>query len=90
MPPLKRIIAREWLYLLGWLFVGILPLPLVVMLVSLLFFPHVGSKATLAQLYDELMNGVIGDWLFVLAPYLLFQFVRSIIWAIRSVRGGSS
>ncbi len=40
--------------------------------------------------FYELLSGGNDFWLtwsFILAPYLLFQFIRSIIWAWRTVRG---
>jgi hypothetical protein len=81
----KRILAREWLYFLGGLIVGFVLVPF--LLAVLLPEPGVGLFRDAMGLYKRLFNKrEWGDWLFVLAPYLLFQLIRSIVWATKAVR----
>jgi hypothetical protein len=57
----KKAIAREWLYMLGCAFVGLV---------------------ILTQFDQDTKT----PWLDVIAPYVLFQLVRSIGWAITTVK----
>jgi hypothetical protein len=76
---LKRILAREWLYFVSAIIIGFVLIPF---LLSALFGPP-----GLGGFYEELVSDHSwGLWLFGLAPYLLFQLVRSIMWAIKTVR----
>ena len=85
----KRI-AREWLYFLGSFFFGLLVLPSL-MLVVARFFTHPTDSAAselLSAFYSGLMKrrDALITWLVVFAPYLIFQFVRSVIWAFKTAR----
>ena len=78
-----RSLAREWLYFLGLLFVGLVPWPLLV---------RATIGANLPGFYMALLGDaekasiVINCWLLVLLPYLIVQLIRSIGWAVRQVR----
>jgi hypothetical protein len=49
--------------------------------------PDVGLFKDVMWSYERLFNKrEWEDWIFVLAPYLLFQLVRSIVWATKAVR----
>jgi hypothetical protein len=72
----KKLIAREWLYFLLFFSIGIL-----------LLFPF--TTGTLQFFYECLIGegkGCFLMWLFVVAPYLIFQLIRSIIWAIKQLK----
>ena len=90
---MKRVIAREWLYLVLGFFVGLVIMPpLLYMFLSPDSYTatHTLGKAYL-ELFETLLGGdgfgsVLLAILIVLVPYLLYQFGRSIIWALRVVR----
>lgn len=72
----KKLIAREWLYFLLFFSIGIL----------LLF---IFTTITLEIFYECLIGegeGCFLMWLFIIAPYLIFQLIRSIIWAIKQLK----
>ena len=85
----KKVVAREWLYFLFWFLLGLAILP--------------GALATVFAPPDEVFKNLFGyrgfypgllegrgcwfRWLIVLTPYILFQVVRSMIWAIKTVTG---
>ena len=79
-------IAREWLYLLGGLFFS----QILVLTVSL----STSDKGSIDAFYSALFLPVnsyhtkekIGAWVLTLSPYILFQFLRSIVWALKTVR----
>ena len=80
-------LATEWLLFVGSIFFGILVgFPAV-------FFIFGGEgffEAYMRFLKDLLGVGESQDtmvsWLFTLLPYLLLQFIRSVLWAIKTVR----
>ena len=83
---IKRRLAREWLYFLGFLLFGLFLLPA---LLTLVFPSRDGFADELGQFYEAL--GGEGDaelaWLVVFGPYLLIQLIRSVIWAWKNSRG---
>lgn len=78
-----RIVAREWLYFLAGMSVGLLFVPLAVFLIS-------GERESVPTFYSGFFEALLGfrgvAWLVTLSPYLLFQLMRSVIWAIRMVK----
>lgn len=76
----KKLIAREWLYFLLFFSIGLIIIPV---LLRLIF-----SEMKLEEFYGCLIGeeDCSGVWLFVIAPYLIFQFIRSIIWAIKQLK----
>ena len=87
----KRTVAREWLYFVGLWFFGIFALP-----------PFVASilGKGMREFYigeESFYFGLIGAgglklaivlWIYTLSPYLVVQFVRSIIKAVKTLRRG--
>ena len=78
---IKKIVAREWLYFLGFVVAGLVVLPLPVMLI---LNPQEGVSAFYKALFEESQWQIA--WLIVIAPYLVFQLVRSVLWALRVSR----
>jgi len=78
---MKKIIAREWLYFLGCVLFGITVFPAASLLLT-------GNKIRRMGRFYELLIGFNDTvpWLFALSPYLLFQLVRSIIWAMKTAK----
>ena len=76
----KKLIALEWLYFLLFFSIGLIILPI---LLRLIF-----SDVQLGEFYGSLFGeeGCFGTWLFVIAPYLIFQLIRSIIWARKQLK----
>lgn len=68
---LKRIIAREWLYLLGFVAGSVV---LVIAVEN-----YIGYR------YVAFWPLSLGDWTVVL-PYAVFLFIRTIIWSVRQLR----
>jgi hypothetical protein len=80
-------IAREWLYLLGGLFFSQI-------LVLILAQSHSNKESFIASFYTALFlpteryhNPIdkIAAWVLTFSPYILFQFLRSMVWAFRTV-----
>ena len=75
----KKIVAQEWLYLLGFVVASLVVLPLPLMLI---LSPQEGASG----FYKALFEGEWIAWLIVITPYLMFQLVRSVLWALRALR----
>ena len=79
----KKRFAKEWLIFVISLFFGIFILPI-------LFFIFLRDDLTLSRMYTELFEAIFdgegGVYLFVLLPYILVQFIRSIIWSIKNIK----
>jgi hypothetical protein len=76
----KKSIAREWLYFLLFFSIGLIIIPV---LLRLIF-----SEMKLGEFYGCLIGekDCFRAWFLVIAPYLLFQFIRSIIWARKQLK----
>jgi hypothetical protein len=84
----KRRIAREWLIFLGLFSVGLVGLLVSFnMTLGHLDFPHPTALSwCFSELFENAGGGAIRCWLFVLAPYLLVQLIRSAVWAWKTIR----
>ena len=78
---IKKIVAREWLYFLGFVVASLVVLPLPVMLI---LNPQQGASGFYMALFEGREWRIA--WLIVIAPYLVFQLVRSVLWALRALR----
>jgi hypothetical protein len=79
----KKSIAREWLYFLLFFSIGLI----IPVLLRLIF-----SEVKLGEFYECLIGEedcFLVAWFLVIAPYLLFQFIRSIIWARKQFKNES-
>ena len=77
---LQRRIAPEWLYLLAAAVMGLIVLPATVMLLGR------GHALRFGLFYEAIAKGTdYARWV-ALTPYILFQFVRSIVWALRALK----
>ena len=80
----KKQVAKEWLYFLGCFCFGLLIFPSLLYLIFRLL-----SNKEDPQFFFQFYSVVVGGsdallaWSFVLAPYLIFQLVRSVIWGWR-------
>ncbi len=79
----QRSLAREWLYFLALLFVGLVPWPLLARATIGANLPGF-YMALLGE--AEKVSTVINCWLIVLFPYAIVQLIRSIGWAVKQVR----
>ncbi len=84
---MKKIVAKEWLYLTSFVFVG----GFVWVAIIALALSEAGGPGGLGPfrgILQELFGGkqMLQAWIFFLFPYFVFQFVRSIIWSIRILR----
>lgn len=82
----KKIFAKEWIvFISGILFSFLLPL-LIVLVVAVVR----GKFLPVGELYQIIFEGILkGDveaYILVLLPYVLVQFVRSIIWSIKTIK----
>lgn len=80
----KRVAAKEWLYLLTCLFIGLFIIPLILLVIN----DKIGN---IGEFYKELIKTKWKDipfvaWLTFVGPYLVFQLVRSILWAIKQLK----
>jgi hypothetical protein len=78
----KKRIAREWLYFVAFLPVGFVVVPLMLFITRWAFFDE--FYMTLFGYYGR--HEFVITWLSAFVPYLLFQLVRSIVWAWKTVR----
>lgn len=79
----KKRFAKEWLIFIGCILFSILILPII-------FYVFMADEYTLSKIYGDLFKAIFdgesGVYLFVLFPYILVQFIRSIIWSIRIIK----
>jgi len=77
---MAKIVAREWLILLGSFLVGfVVVLPMIVMI-----FDETYAQFWRALTMQEEQKYFWRAFFLLLSPYLLVQFLRSIVWAIRT------
>ncbi|MBI5573433.1 MAG: hypothetical protein HY919_02610 [Elusimicrobia bacterium] len=76
---IKKIIAKEWLLLLGSILFGI----------TCIFILCI-ALGTTEELIEAFCKLEIEAYFFVLSPYFLLQFVRSVIWAIKVLKKSKS
>lgn len=86
----KKLLAREWLYFVSFVFVGITFIP------ALVFFffasKDYAQRHNLLEVYGVFWGAIsagrtdLKDYLLIFCPYILFQFIRSIIWAYKTYR----
>jgi len=73
-------IARERLYFLAFFAVGFIVGPFILTLVF-------GQISDYPAFYEQMFGKhFLIAWVIVLGPYLLFQFVRSLVWGWKTVR----
>lgn len=82
----RRVVAREWLLLLGLVALGLI-VPWAIGLVS---FGRLPPEDWVNKRYDAVWEGENDAVLAVLAPYLICQLTRSLVWAYRVVRSPSA
>jgi hypothetical protein len=90
-PHWKRCLAKEWLTLVIGLFAGLL-VPLLVRAAVGVF---IYIPSTVGRDYREFLGMLFASrgvdrrfaWAVVLGPYVMYQFWRSIIWAVKTFRG---
>ncbi len=89
---MKQTIAREWLKLIGGLVVGLtMVLPFIYTFVSPDTYK---SKHSIGDAYSEwldmlLFQGVddsLVALVIILGPYICYQFVRSLVWAYKTLK----
>jgi hypothetical protein len=87
-PETKSIIAKEWLAFIGCFVIGSTVFPLMLMAYFINAPDTVGGKYGnfIEALFDK---RDIDAWAFALIPYFLYQFIRSIAWAIKTIRARS-
>ena len=77
----KRTIAREWLLLVACVLVGLTVLPV-------LLKAALGSEFRGVEFYRALIGARDWwlAWLMLMGPYIAVQFIRSIRWAVLTLR----
>jgi hypothetical protein len=81
----KKMIAREWLYLLLFLEVGIIVIPYFDAFILGAVPPKDIRPFYLALVGKE--SGSLKAWVLATAPYILWQLVRSTWWALKQLKG---
>lgn len=89
----RVVIAREWLYLVGGVILGVLLVPTLLFLLASLFSDR---PIPAAEFYGDVYRAAIrGDrdtiafWAWMLAPYAVFQLGRSVRWAWNVIRNSN-
>ena len=82
---MTRILAREWLVLLACAVFGFVALP------SLLWLAAWVSVVDRLPSYGEAMSSIYESFdsafgILAVIPYVVVQLVRSVIWAVRTIR----
>jgi hypothetical protein len=80
--------AKEWLYLLGFFLFGVSIFPAIFFSIAEEF---VAPSDTLGKFYGEFYRSLFNRdaytaWSIAFGPYVLFQFTRSVIWALKTVK----
>lgn len=102
----EKRVAKEWLYLLGCLLWGFVAMPVLFYWFGSLLKPPSSPDCSISSFCTEFYLALLGFgsssgsyvpkgavvfvWSIVLGPYFLFQFVRSVVWAWKTVRGGDA
>lgn len=93
MTKITKIVAREWVTLIGGLTAPFFSVPML----FYMFNPEWASKHSLIDFYNEFIQMLLGNtnkgefWIsiaLILGPYCLYQFGRSISWSIRTMKAG--
>jgi hypothetical protein len=87
----NKKVAREWLIFMGCFIFGGLILPF---LLALTIFPIRLGEQTILSFYSKFLKALFfeeGDnyifaWFLITAPYLLVQLVRSVAWAVNTLK----
>ena len=79
---IRKVVAREWLYLLALLVFGSTIVPFAFML----FFGHVSWNIYQRFITQGVVKSELVPCCVVVAPYALFQLTRSIVWAVRTLK----
>ena len=87
-PATKSIIAKEWLAFIGCFLIGSTAFPLMLMAYFINAPDTVGGK------YGDFIEDLFAKHdmealAFALIPYFLYQFIRSIVWAIKTNKAKS-
>ena len=82
------VIAREWLTFVVLLAFGLTIAPLVVMAIV----DKALKLAMLSAFYEALFSHDywVRAWLILLAPYIIYQLGRSLVWAVKTTKGRSA
>jgi uncharacterized membrane protein len=89
---IKNILAREWLTLIVGFLAGF---PLVLVIYTFISPADYTSHHSLIDVYKELISIFFGEkgsekllttMAIILSPYLVYQFTRSVLWAIKTIR----
>ncbi len=82
----SRTVAREWMIFLPSVIFGFL-IALVAFDALVDKWYHYAPPSALSELLSQLFGRFrLSTWLFVLAPYLIIQLSRSIIWSIKTLK----
>jgi len=93
---MKKIIAQEWLKLIAGFIFGLLIIPPFVYYFTFVYYfispERYPSKQSMADLYNKLfemlfykhIDDTLTALLIILGPYLLYQFIRSLVWAYKT------
>ena len=72
----KKLIIRELLILWCFLLFGFVLFPAAISLLG---------GASLSQFYKALAVGELYAWVLSCSPYVIYLFVRSIVWAVKTL-----
>jgi len=82
--PKNKRVGKEWLLFLKWFLIGF---------GGWLFVWFIGGDGSI-EYYIESLLGMQKDtlmcWVLTLAPYILYQFIRSVRWALKTHGGGGA
>ena len=73
----KKLILRELLILWCFLLFGFVLLPATISLLG---------GVSISQFYKALAGGELYAWMWSCSPYVIYLLVRSIIWAVKTLK----
>ena len=85
----KAKLAREWLLFLCCLVIGLFIIPFIIWIIyssknyNIFVFYNLFFKSLLIKDHETIIARII-----VVSPYVTIQFIRSIIWSIRTLKHG--
>lgn len=84
-PTVRKIVAREWLFFLVWIIGALILVPLICGAIWPSWPGLLTWEVYKALVFSLSIDNVAVAWALILGPYGIFQLMRSINWAIRTL-----
>ncbi len=82
----KKKFAKEWIVFIGGLFFAFLLPLLIILIIAIIKGKFLPAGELYEIIFEAMFNGDIGVYILILLPYILIQFIRSIVWSIKTIK----